>query len=116
MSPRLRIIIAGAIVGFLGAFSIWFEPGEPYPNFIVAAGTLNGVLMALLITTMIDQHSRLSRAVAVGGVFGFALATTVFLAKGGWLSLDAPFVIPVGIIEGCLLGPIVRRLNVLQRH
>ncbi len=46
MSHRLRIIVAGAIVGFLGAFTIWFAPGEPYQNFIVAAGTLKGVLTA----------------------------------------------------------------------
>ena len=116
MSQRLRIIVAGGIVGFLGAFTIWFAPGEPYANFIVAAGTLNGVLTALLITTMVDQHSSLSRAVGVGGVFGFALAATVFLAKGGWVSWDAPFVVPFGVIEGCVLGPIVRRLDALARH
>ena len=116
MSRRLRIIVAGAIVGFLAAFTIWFAPGEPYANFIVAAGTLKGALTALLITTMIDQHSRLSRAVGVGAVFGFVVSTMVFLAKGGWLSWDAPFVVPFGVIEGCVLGPIVRRLNVLARH
>ncbi len=116
MSKRLRIIVAGAVVGFLGAFTIWFAPGEPYANFIVAAGTLKGVLTALLITTMIDQHSGLGRAVVVGGVFGFVVAAMVFLAKGGWLSWDAPFVVPVGVIEGCVLGPIVRRLDVPARH
>ena len=64
--PRLNLVIAGAIVGFLETFSIWFVPQEPYQNFIVAAGTLKGLLTALLISTSVNRQSGL----------GFALACT----------------------------------------
>ena len=111
MGPRTRIVIAGAAVGFLESFSIWFVPEEPYRNFIVAAGTIKGALTALLISTTVDHATPVGRSLLLGALFGFLLSTVVFLAKGGWASWDAPFVVPMGIVGGLILGPIVRRLS-----
>lgn len=108
---KLTILIAGAIVGFLESFGIWFVPQEPYQDFIVAAGTLKGVLTALLVSTSVDRHSALGKALGMGALYGFLTSAVVFLAKGGWMSWDAPFVVPSGIIAGLILGLIVRRLN-----
>jgi len=111
MSTTVKIAAAGAILGFLETFSIWFVPEEPYPTFIVFAGVLKGGLMALLIAGWINRSSSVIKALAVGGVFGFLMATVVFLAKGGWASFDAPYVVPMGVVAGLLIGLIVRRLN-----
>ncbi len=111
MRLKAKIVFAGMAVGFLESFSIWVVPEEPYQNFIVVAGTLKGVLTALLITTMVDQHSSLGKAIGVGILFGFLISGMVFLAKGGWVSWDAPFVVPSGVVGGLMLGPIVRRFN-----
>ena len=107
----VKIAIAGAIVGFLETFSIWFVPEEPYPNFIVMAGVLKGALTALLVSKWIDNLSTLSKSLAVGAVVGFLMAGVVFLAKGGWASLDAPFIVPSGVVSGLIIGGIVRYLN-----
>ena len=41
MTPlHIRIVIAGAVIGFLETVGILFDPEEPYPGFIVAAGML----------------------------------------------------------------------------
>ena len=111
MSVLVKIAIAGASVGLLETFSIWFVPEEPYPNFIVMAGVLKGALTALLVSKWIDNLSTLPKSLAVGAVIGFLMAGVVFLAKGGWASLDAPFVVPAGVVSGLITGGLVRYVN-----
>jgi predicted ABC-type sugar transport system permease subunit len=111
MRWRMKAAIAGAIVGFLDSCSIWFVPSEPYANFIVAAGTLKGLLTALLISCNVDNRSSLRSALGVGALYGFLMSAVVFLAKGGWASWDAPYVVPAGLVVGLILGPLVRWLN-----
>lgn len=111
MPPRLRVITAGAIVGFLGAVGIWFAPDEPYPNYILAAGTLKGALTALLIAGCVHGETSLPRSLVAGAALGLAASAVVFLAKGGWTSWDAPYVVPSGVVEGLILGAIVRAVS-----
>ncbi len=35
---------------------------------------------------------------------GLLVSSTTFLAKGGWASGDAPFLLPAGILTGAVLG------------
>lgn len=114
MKTTLGITVAGAIVGFLGAVGIYFEPEEPYRHFIVAAGTLSGVVLALLISVAVDAKTTLLASLLTGAGFGLLHSATIFLAKGGWVSWDAPFVIPTGVVSGLILGPIVRALRRYQ--
>ncbi len=111
MKGKVGIIMAGAIVGFLGAVGIYFEPREPYQHFIVIAGTVGGALLALLISAVVDRTSTRMVAFMWGALLGFLQGTVIFLAKGGWVSWDAPFVVPTLVASGIILGPIVRRLN-----
>ena len=111
MNTKLRIAVAGAIVGFLGAVGIYFEPAEPYRHFIVAAGTLSGVVLALLITVAVDATTPLLRTLLAGAILGLLHSATLFLAKGGWMSWDAPFVVPTGVVSGLILAPLIRALR-----
>ena len=114
-STMTWIVIAGAGLGFLETFSIWFVPDEPYPNFIIASGVLNGALLAILIASTLSRDSTIARSLLVGGLFGLLMAVVVYLAKGGWVSNDAPYVVPSGLVMGLLLGPIIRWIRV-RRH
>ena len=107
----LKVAGAGAALGFLGAVGIYFEPGEPYPGFITLAGTLGGVTIALLITVVVTRGSSLGQCLAWGATMGLLESVPVFLAKGGWTSWDAPFVVPTGIVTGVILGPTIRWLR-----
>ena len=111
MNARVRIVVVGAGVGFLGAVGIYFAPEEPYKHFIVAAGTLSGVILALLITTVVDSTTAVLPALGAGAGLGLLLSATIFLAKGGWVSGDAPYVIPTAVVSGLILAPIVRSLH-----
>ena len=105
-----QVAVVGAVVGCLGVVGIYWAPDEPYKHWIVAAGLLNGVVNSLLMTVFIRQRSSIGSALLVGALCGLVTATVVFLAKGGWSSGDAPYVIPTGVVEGLVLGMVVRRL------
>ena len=111
MDDRLKIALAGAAVGFVGAVGIVFEPAEPYRGFIVVAGTLGGVVLALLISVVVSRTSSVGAALAWGGFLGLLQSSVTFLAKGGWVSMDAPFVVPTGVVTGLVLGPVIRWLR-----
>ena len=111
MDDRVKIALAGAAVGFLGAVGIVFEPAEPYRGFIVVAGILGGVVMALLISVVVSCRSSVGGALAWGAFLGLLHSSVIFLAKGGWSSMDAPFVVPTGVVSGLVLGPVVRWLR-----
>ena len=107
----LKVAGVGAALGFLGAVGIYFEPDEPYPGYITLAGTLSGVTIALLITTVITRNSSLGRCLGWGAAMGMLASATTFLAKGAWTSWDAPFIVPTGIVTGLILGPVIRWLR-----
>ena len=107
----LKVAGVGAALGFLGAVGIYFAPEEPYPGYITLAGTLSGVTIALLITTVVTRSSSLGQCVGWGVAMGLLASVTVFLAKGAWTSWDAPFVVPTGIVTGVILGPAIRWLG-----
>ncbi len=111
MKAKFRIVTAGAIVGFLGAVGIYFEPDEPYKHFIVAAGTLSGVVIALLIAAVISAATPLLPTLLAGAGLGLLDSAAIFLAKGGWHSADAPYVVPTLIVSGLILAPIIRALR-----
>ena len=106
----LKVAGIGAALGFLGAVGIYFEPEEPYPGFITLAGTLSGVTIALLISTVVKRGSTIGQSVGWGAAMGLMASAPVFLAKGAWTSWDAPFVVPTGIVTGAILGPAIRWL------
>ena len=111
MPMLLKIAGAGATLGFLGAVGIYFEPQEPYPGYITLAGTLGGATIALLVSTVITNTSSLGKCLVWGAAMGLLASATIFLAKGGWSSGDAPFVVPTGVVTGLILGPTIRRLR-----
>ncbi len=114
MNSKLGIVGAGAFVGFLGAVGIYFDPDEPFKHFILAAGTLGGVVLALLITAVVNARTSLLLTLAAGAGLGLLQSAAIYLAKGGWLSTDAPYVVPTGIASGLILAPIIRALARLR--
>ncbi len=111
MRTQVLIAVVGAVLGFLATFSIWFVPEEPYPSFIVAAGTLNGVVTGFMIAAFVDRATSVPRSLVTGALCGLAASLTVYLAKGGWISNNAPYVVPAGVVIGLILGPAVRVLH-----
>jgi len=110
MPVILKVAGIGAALGFLGAVGIYYAPEEPYPGYITLAGTLSGVTIALLVSTVVTRNSSLGKCLGWGASMGLLASATVFLAKGAWTSWDAPFVVPTGVVTGVILGPAIRWL------
>lgn len=104
-----RVIGIGAVVGALDGIGIFFAPGEPYPVEILIAATLKGVLVAVMTGLVLRPGATWLRGSVVGSAYGFLFALVVFFAKGGFRSMDAPYVVPAGILFGALTGILVAK-------
>lgn len=108
---NLRVIlIIGAIMGALDGVGIFFAPEEPYQVEIFIAAILKGLLVSLITGLSLSGRSRWWQGLGYGALYGFAFALVVFLAKGGFKSLDAPYVVPSGLVMGALTGLLVVKL------
>ena len=107
---RTQLIAAalGAGLGFLSAVGIYFDPAEPYPGFVTIAGTLHGIVTALLLTTTVSKASTTAQSLGWGAAYGLLTGAMGFFAEGAWGSWSAPYIVPTAIVVGMILGPLVR--------
>jgi hypothetical protein len=103
----LSVLLIGAVLGALDGGGIFFEPKEPYKWQIFLAAVLKSVLVALLIGFSLSTSMRWWSAIGIGALYGLAFSLVVYLAKGGPMSGDAPYVIPSGIVTGALMGVLI---------
>ncbi|HEX9692560.1 MAG TPA: hypothetical protein VGA22_10720 [Gemmatimonadales bacterium] len=101
------VVLIGSVLGALGAAGIYFEPREPYKHQIVTAGTIRGILVALLTGLSMSSASGWFAGLGLGGLYGALFGVVIYLAKGGSASGDAPLVIPVSATTGALSGLLI---------
>ena len=105
------VLLIGFLVGALDGVGIFFAPGEPYKWEILFAAILKGILVSLITGLSLNPRGSWMRGAGYGMLYGFAFALVVFLAKGGCKSMDAPYVVPSGIVMGLLTGVLVWKLG-----
>ena len=103
------VLIIGAIVGALDGVGIFFAPKEPYQIEIFLAAILKGLLVSLITGLSLSVRSSWLRALGYGLLYGTAFALVVFLAKGAFRSMDAPYVVPSGAVMGAVTGLLVSK-------
>jgi len=91
-------------MGGLNGAGIFFEPREPYKVEILLAAILKGILISLLTAFSLGAGSSWLRGAGFGMLYGFAFGFVIFLAKGAFKSKDAPYVVPVSVITGLIIG------------
>lgn len=101
------VLIIGLLVGALDGIGIFFAPGEPYKFEILFAAILKGMLVGLITGLSLKHGSRWIQAAGYGSLYGALFGLVVFLAKGAFKSMDAPFVVPSGAIMGLITGLLV---------
>jgi hypothetical protein len=105
----VAVLLIGAIIGALDGIGIFFAPGEPYKVEILLAAILKGVLVSLITALSLSGRRSWLRGATFGLLYGVAFALVIFLAKGGFKSMDAPYVVPSGMVMGGLTGLLVWR-------
>jgi len=98
------VILIGGIAGALDGVGIFFEPKEPYKIEILFAAILKGILVSVTTALSLTKQSTWLPAAGFGLLYGFAFALVIFLAKSGFKSKDAPYVVPSGIVLGLVTG------------
>jgi hypothetical protein len=101
------VLLIGFLIGAFDGVGIFFAPGEPYKWEILFAAILKGMLVSLITGLSLNNRGSWMRGAGYGMLYGFAFALVVFLAKGGFRSMDAPLVVPSGIVMGLLTGVLV---------
>jgi len=99
----------GAVIGGLGAATVYFDPRVPARHWIVMAGTLNGAIVGLLIGFSLSPQSGWLTAAGVGIVYGVVTIAVVVLSKGKDALGHAVFMFPSAAITGALTGVLVGR-------
>ena len=107
----LAILLIGALVGALDGGGIFFAPGERYKWEIFFAAILKSVLVSAITALSLTPRRSWQRGAGFGALYGFAFALVVFLAKGAFKSMDAPYVVPSGLVMGILTGLLVWRFG-----
>ncbi len=108
---RATVAAIGASLGFVSAVGIYFDPAEPYPGFVTIAGTLHGIVTALLLTTTVTKESTVQQSLLWGVLYGLLTGSMGFFAEGAWASWNAPYIVPTAIVVGVILGPVVRLVS-----
>jgi hypothetical protein len=103
MSVSVALVI-GAVIGVLDGVGIFFAPDEPFKGEIFVAAILKGILVAVLTGLSLTNSSTWWQGALYGLLYGFAFALVIFLAKGGFKSKDAPYVVPSGALLGIVPG------------
>ena len=98
------VLLVGAIIGAAGGAGIFFSKEEPYKVPIFLASTLRGVLVSLLTAYALTPTATWVRGAGLGAGFGLATGLVVFLAKGGFRSKDAPYILPSSVVTGAITG------------
>ena len=98
------VVVIGGRIGVLDGVGIFFAPGEPFKTQIFFAAILKGILVSILTGLSLTSRSAWWQGAGYGLLYGFSFALVIFLAKGGFKSMDAPYVVPSGAILGVVTG------------
>jgi hypothetical protein len=105
------VLLIGAVIGALDGVGIFYAPGEPYKVEIFCAAILKGILVSLITGLSLGKERSWLRGAGLGLLYGGGIALVVFLAKGGFRSMDAPYVVPSGIVMGALTGVLLAKFG-----
>jgi hypothetical protein len=104
------VIGIGAVLGLLGASGIYFDPRVPGKRFIVAAGTLRGMLVAIITGLSMTVHSGWVAGSGFGLLYGALFGVMLCLSKGSAALQHAKYIIPASAVTGALTGVMIALL------
>lgn len=110
------VLTIGLIIGALDGIGIFYAPDEPYKNEIFIAAILNGALVSIIVAQSLSSKSSWWIGLLFGILYGFLFGIVIFLAKGGYNSMDAPFVVPSGIVFGGITGVLNWKFSIIRNN
>ena len=105
------VVAIGAALGLVSTLGIFFDRRTEGKGHIVAAGTIRGVVVALLVASAPAVYGQWLRAAVLGAVYGALVALMIVLSHGKSARQHARYIVPPSIISGALIGVLLARFG-----
>ncbi len=107
---HIHVVIAiGAVLGTVSTLGIYFDRRNDGKGYVVAAGAIRGILVALLVASAPWMSGLWLRAAVFGAIYGAVVALMIVLSHGKSWRRHAVYIFPPSIISGVLIGVLVAR-------
>ncbi len=101
------VIGIGALMGLFGASGIYFDPRTPGKRFIVMAGILRGILVAMLTGLSMSPDSNWVDGSGLGLIYGILFGVMICLSKGTAAWQHVQYIVPASAVTGALSGILI---------
>jgi hypothetical protein len=91
---------------------IYFDRRTEGKGYIVAAGAVRGVLVALSLASNPAASGDWVRAAELGALYGAIVALMIVLSHGSSAPQHARYIFPPSILSGALIGILIARFAV----
>lgn len=108
--PVLPVLALGALCGLISTVGIYFVPTESGKHFILAAGTLRGVMVALLVALTVGVTANWLNLMGWGAVYGAVLGLMIALSHGDKSPKHMLYIMPPSSAAGLLAGVLMKVL------
>ena len=101
----------GAALGLVSTLGVLFVRSDAGKLPIVAAGTLRGLLVALLVASSAHAARGWLGAAGLGALYGGLVGTMIILSHGKSARQHAKYILAPSVVSGALIGVLVMRLG-----
>jgi hypothetical protein len=108
--PVVPVLAIGAACGFISTAGIYFVPAEIGKPYILAAGTLRGAVVALLVLLTAGVAASWATMVAWGALYGVALGLMIALSHGPAAPKHTLYIVPPSSVAGLVSGVLIKAL------
>ena len=108
--PVVPILAIGATCGLISTAGIYFVPAEVGKPFILAAGTLRGAIVALLIALTAAITASWAVVMGWGALYGAALGLMIALSHGPVAPKHILYIVPPSSAAGLVSGALIKAL------
>jgi hypothetical protein len=109
-NPSPPVLVIGAVCGFVSTVGIYFVPSETGKPFILAAGTLRGAVVALLVALTAGTTGTWVGLMGWGALYGAVLGSIIGLSHGQSAPRHVLYIAPPSAAAGLLSGVLTKLL------
>lgn len=108
--PVVPVLAIGAACGLISTAGIYFVPAEIGKPYILAAGTLRGAIVALLVALTAGITASWATMLGWGALYGAALGLMIALSHGPAAPKHILYIVPPNSAAGLVSGVLIKAL------
>lgn len=108
--PVVPVLTIGAACGLISTAGIYFVPAEIGKPFILAAGTLRGAIVVLLVALTAGITASWAIVMGWNALYGAALGLMIALSHGSAAPKHILYIVPPSSAAGLVSGVLIKAL------